>query len=29
MELDFRTLLRGFLAVGGLAYVGWGALDGN
>lgn len=27
MDWSFRTLVRGFLLVGGLAYVAWGILD--
>jgi hypothetical protein len=29
MDWNFRTGLRGFLVVGGLAFVGLGAMDGS
>jgi hypothetical protein len=29
MDVDLRLLLRVFLVVGGLAYVGWGFLEGG
>ncbi|MFP4626474.1 MAG: hypothetical protein ACLFNI_07775 [Natronomonas sp.] len=29
MEWTFRTVVRGFLLVGGLIYVAWGILDGT
>lgn len=29
MDIDFRTLLRVFLVVGGAGYVLWGVLDGS
>jgi hypothetical protein len=29
MTLEFRTLVRFFLVVGGLVYVAWGLLDGR
>jgi hypothetical protein len=27
MEWTFRTLIRGFLVIGGLGYMAWGVLD--
>jgi len=29
MDWTFRTVVRAFLLVGGLAYVVWGVLDGS
>ena len=29
MDWSFRTVVRAFLLVGGLVYVGWGVLDGS
>jgi hypothetical protein len=29
MDVDVRLLVRVFLVVGGLAYVGWGLVDGG